>query len=214
MFFTNIPRSNKKGSCLNLSVKVHKIWSKQCWKTVNSVSEGVVVSPNWLNICGLYFHIVKVLELAFNFIIMISPQLLLKHNICVSALENWQISNTVEYHTDTIGILPNCPYYGGVLNWEVGHCFACHTHQWGSSVSTQTSQRKPKGEGDISISGILVSYASHLHDDPCGTAVLPLVIALRCVAWLSSLTNAIWPFGTGSSVHNTEWGRVLNSEVR
>ena len=38
-----------------------------------------VVPPNWLNSCGLFFDIMKVLELIYKFIIMISLQLLLKH---------------------------------------------------------------------------------------------------------------------------------------
>ena len=72
------------------------------------------------------------------------------------------------HNTDTIGTLPNYPYYRGVLILEVGHSLESHTHQLARltfiTEITQTtdycSKRRPKGGlagGYISISGILVS---------------------------------------------------------
>ena len=62
-------------------VVVYKIWLEQYWKleiVFQRVWLFAVVPPNWLNICGLFFDIMKVLELIFNFIIMTSLQFSLK----------------------------------------------------------------------------------------------------------------------------------------
>ena len=64
-------------------------------------------------------------------------------------------------------------------------------HHWDST--TLTNKRRPK-EGLLKI--------RHLHDDPCETAAL----ALRGVALtvIEFVNHAIWPFGPGSCVRNTE----------
>ena len=59
-------------------VKVPKICLEQFWKTANSVSEGVAYRNYTTKMIEyLYFHIMKVLELAFNCIIMTSLKLFL-----------------------------------------------------------------------------------------------------------------------------------------
>ena len=86
-----------------------------------------------------------------------------KLTLKIRPIENFLLQWNL-HNTDTIGTLPNCPYYRGVLSSEVGHSFESHTHQLARLTfiieTTQTSKRRPK-EGltgcDISISGILVS---------------------------------------------------------
>ena len=81
----------KNSNLYNSLVKVCKTWL-ECWKTQNSVRRVwlfVVVPSNWLSDCGLFFNIMKALELIFNFIIIISLQLLLKHQY--QLLESAQI---------------------------------------------------------------------------------------------------------------------------
>ena len=67
------------------------------------------------------------------------------------------------------------------------HSLTSHTHQLARltfiTETTWTSKRRPKGgltKGDISISGVLVllTACNYLRDDPFGTAVLLLVMAL------------------------------------
>ena len=63
---------------------------------------------------------------------------------------------------DTIGTLPNCPYYRGVLSSEVGSKLVSHTPQLlvltCITETTQTGKRRPIGylsDVEILISGVL-----------------------------------------------------------